>query len=38
MKKLFATGLALALALVSLLPALAAARLASNHNRTVLRG
>jgi hypothetical protein len=38
MKKYLATALALALALVSLLPGLAAARLAGNHNQTLLRG
>jgi hypothetical protein len=36
MNKQFATVLALALALVSLLPGLAAARLVANHNQTLL--
>ncbi len=38
MKKTLATVIALALALVTLLPAIGAAKLASNHNRTLLRG
>jgi hypothetical protein len=38
MKKHLATALALALALVSLLPGPAAAKLAGNHNQTLLRG
>ena len=38
MNKHLATALALTLALVSLLPGLAAARLAANHNQTRLRG
>jgi hypothetical protein len=38
MKKLLVTVLALALALVSILPGIAAARLAANHNETCLRG
>jgi hypothetical protein len=37
MKKFFATVAALALALVSMLPAVAAARLVGNHNQTLLR-
>ncbi len=37
MNKHFATVLALALALVSLLPGIAAARLVGNHNQTLLR-
>jgi hypothetical protein len=37
MKKLIATGLALALALVSLLPGIASARLSANHNENLLR-
>ena len=37
MKKHFVTVLALALALVSLVPGLAAARLVGNHNQTLLR-
>jgi hypothetical protein len=36
MKKHLATVLALALALVSLLPELAAAKIAGNHNQTLL--
>ena len=38
MKKLLPTIIALALALVSMLPGIAAARLAGNHNQTLLRG
>lgn len=38
MNKHLATVLALALALVSLVPGLAAAKLAGNHNQTLLRG
>jgi hypothetical protein len=37
-KKLIATGLALALALVSLFPGIASAKLSANHNQTLLRG
>jgi hypothetical protein len=37
MKRFFATVAALALALVSMLPGVAAARLAGNHNQTLLR-
>jgi hypothetical protein len=38
MKKLIPSVIALALALVSMLPGVAAARLVGNHNQTVLRG
>ena len=38
MNKHVAAALALALALVTLVPGLAAARLAGNHNQTLLRG
>jgi hypothetical protein len=38
MKKTLAAVIALALALVTMLPAIGAARLASNHNQTLLRG
>ena len=38
MKKLLATIFALAIALVSMLPGIAAAKLAGNHNQTLLRG
>ena len=38
MKKLLPTVIALALALVSLLPGAAAAKLAANHNQALLRG
>ena len=38
MKKLFATVIALSLALVSMLPGIAAAKIAGNHNQTSLRG
>jgi hypothetical protein len=37
MRKHFPAILALALALVSIVPGLAAARLAANHNQTLLR-
>lgn len=37
MKKYFATIIAVALALVSLLPGISAARLSANHNQTLLR-
>lgn len=37
MKKQIASILVLALALVSLLPALGAAKLSANHNQTLLR-
>ncbi len=37
MNKHLAAALALALAMVSLLPGLAVARLAGNHNQTLLR-
>jgi hypothetical protein len=37
MKKFFATVAVLALALVSMLPGVAAAKLAGNHNQTLLR-
>ena len=37
MSRHIATTLALALALVSLLPGLAAAKLAGNHNQTLVR-
>ena len=36
MKKLLATAIALGLALVSMLPAVAAAKLSANHNQTLL--
>jgi hypothetical protein len=36
-KKLLGCAMALALALMALLPGISAARLASNHNRTRLR-
>lgn len=38
MKKLFAIVIALAFAIVSMLPGIAAARLAGNHNQSRLRG
>lgn len=38
MKKLLATVIALALALVSMLPGVATAKIAGNHNQTLLRG
>ena len=38
MKRMLATVIALALALVTMLPGIAAARLAGNHNQTLLRG
>lgn len=37
MKRLFVTGVAIALALLSLLPGVGAAKLAANHNATLLR-
>jgi hypothetical protein len=37
MRKLFATALAVALAMVTLVPGLAAARLVGNHNQTELK-
>ena len=37
MKKLIAMVIAVALALVSLLPGISAARIAANHNQTLLR-
>jgi hypothetical protein len=37
MKKLLPTAIALALALTALLPGISAARLAANHNSTLLR-
>ena len=37
MKKLLATAIALGLALVSMLPGIAAAKLTANHNQTLLR-
>ncbi len=36
MKKLLVSALALALAIVSMLPGVAAARLSANHNQTLL--
>ena len=38
MRKLLSIAIALALALVSMLPGIAAAKLAANHNQTPLRG
>jgi hypothetical protein len=38
MKRLMATAFALALALVTSLPGIAAAKLSGNHNSTLLRG
>lgn len=38
MRKLILSVIGLALALVSMLPGIAAARLTGNHNQTVLRG
>ncbi len=38
MKKLLPTVIAVALALLSMLPGVAAAKLAGNHNQTLLRG
>jgi hypothetical protein len=38
MKKMLASAIALGLALVSMLPAIAAAKLTANHNQTPLRG
>jgi len=38
MKKLLATAIALGIALVSMLPGIAAARLTTNHNQTRLAG
>jgi hypothetical protein len=37
MKKIILTSLALALALASFLPQMAAAKLSANHNQTLLR-
>ncbi len=38
MKKIIPAAVALALALVALMPGLCAAKLATNHNSTLLRG
>lgn len=38
MKKLFITAFALAVAVVSMLPGVCAAKLSANHNQTLLRG
>ncbi len=38
MKKLIVTAFALAIAIVSMLPAVCAAKLSANHNQTRLRG
>jgi hypothetical protein len=38
MKKHIATAVAIVLALIALLPGISSARLAANHNQTLLRG
>ena len=38
MKNLFAAAFTLALALIALMPGTSAAKISSNHNRTLLRG